>query len=97
MTQLDLLTYPFRAGWKARETSKAAADSINVTLGQQAVLTALRHHGPMTADECAEKMGNDRLYVRPRCSELATKGLVKDTGTTRKNASGKSAVVWVAV
>ena len=37
------------------------------------------------------------LSIRPRFSELNTKGRIKDGGQRRKNESGHKAVVWEIV
>lgn len=47
----------------------------------------------LTADEIAEISGESVLSIRPRVSELKSIGVVADTGTRRKNASGRSATV----
>lgn len=39
----------------------------------------------------------DPSTQRPRRIELLKAGLIKDSGRTRKTASGRAAVVWVAV
>jgi predicted ArsR family transcriptional regulator len=92
------LTYPLSPGWKARDTSAAAADSMvkrSVLLREQ-IYHLLRTRS-MTADECAETLGESVLSVRPRCSELAKSNRIFDTGLRRKNQSGRSAVVWRTV
>jgi hypothetical protein len=37
----------------------------------------------------------DRWSIQPRTSELRRKGLIRDSGKRRQNATGKSAIVWV--
>lgn len=49
---------------------------------------------PMTADECAEKLGVDRLSIRPRISQLFKLGKIEDSGLRRQTISGSDAVVW---
>jgi len=64
--------------------------------GLQAKVYAVLAHGqPMTADEVADVIGESILNVRPRVSELAKKGAVKDSGHRGRNASGHSAAKWV--
>lgn len=99
MNQPDLFsygenTYPYAAGYRNFSTSKAAANSINAKTLQNDVLLVLRRHGPLTADEIANKLGIDKLSIRPRCSELCALGKVEDSGLRRVNSSGKKAVVW---
>jgi len=48
----------------------------------------------LTTDECAERLGETVLSIRPRFTELAAKGEIEDSGIRRKNASGRSATVW---
>lgn len=93
---MDLFTYPHSPGFKARETAHAAAQSIKPKAKrlQGLCLNALAQHGPMTADECADRLQLDKLSIRPRFSELAALRKVTDTGQRRENASGKRAIVW---
>ena len=94
------MTYPNTPGHQNTDTSKAAADAIEASLGhlQRMVLDAIRDAGSdgMTADEVAQKLRLSQLTVRPRATELARRGLVIDGGTRRKNESGRSAIVWEA-
>ena len=98
---LDYARYPNHAGYKEHSTSRDAAIAIEGT-GRAAtlrtmVLDALMDKGCMTPDETAGFLSEDILSIRPRFSELSSKNLIKQTGETRKNKSGKSAKVWVAV
>jgi len=52
---------------------------------------------PMTADEIADRLDLPILYVRPRVSELVTRGELVPSGLSGRNASGKSAKKWLAV
>ena len=89
-------SYPEAAGHKATGTSQAAAQSVNAVALRSLVLTKLAHVGPMTADECAVRLGKSLLSIRPRFSELHAMRLIVDTGDRRRNVSGKSATVWRA-
>jgi predicted ArsR family transcriptional regulator len=95
---LDIMATPYPAtpGFKARETSQAAAGAMRPKAArlQALCLDALKFHGPMTADEAADAMQIDKLSIRPRFSELAARNRIIDTGTRRRNSSGKSAIVW---
>jgi len=42
-------------------------------------------------------MGKSNLSIRPRITELVLQGRIFDTGERRRNASGKSAIVWRVV
>ena len=90
-------SYPVTAGYKIDGTSREAAESIDAAGIRAKVLAALATHGPMTADECAERLRMDRLSIRPRFSELKADGKVRDTDLRRRNASNKNAIVWSAV
>lgn len=96
MTLLDIMErpYPHSAGFKATDTSRAAAETINAACLRAKVLDTLRQHGPLTADEAADRLRIDRLSIRPRLSELKATGRVRDTGERRLNASKKRAIVW---
>ncbi len=96
--QLSFLDYPNWPGFRARDTSKAAADAMAPrapTLRDRVLRWLGFEPAGMTADEIATDMGEGILSVRPRVAELARMGLVRDSGIRRKNKSGKSAIVWV--
>ena len=89
--QLDFTRYPERAGFKATGTSQDAANAIEGS-GQAGRLRAAvlgwyaTHTG--TADDCAAGLGESILSIRPRCSELLTKGLLFRTGERRPSSTG---------
>lgn len=87
--------YPDVPGHRDTDTSRAAADSMreSATTLRGRCLAVLRVE-PLTADEAAAKLGVSILAIRPRCTELARMGLVRDTGRRRMNESGRSAIVW---
>ena len=89
------MTYPYEPGHKGRDTGEAAAEAAAPTAPtlRSLVLTVLAR-GNFTADEIAGGAGHSVLAIRPRVSELARMGEIMDTGTRRKNASGKNAIVW---
>ena len=90
----DLFSYPQSAGWKRRETSRQAAEHVPASILRAKVLAEFERQNYMTADECADSLGIDKLSIRPRVSELSNMGKVMDAGFRRQNASGKSAIVW---
>ena len=97
----DLFTYvsyPVSPGYQDRDTSKAAASDMKPTAAtlRAQCLAVLRsnHVLSLTADEVALWLGLSVLSIRPRISELAMTGKIKDTGNRRKNDSGRSAIVW---
>lgn len=95
----DLFDYPATPGWKARQTSAAAAADAAATAPQLRArcLAVLERSNGLTADEVAGRMGASILSIRPRITELTHLGKVRDTGDRRRNASGKNAIVWAAV
>jgi predicted ArsR family transcriptional regulator len=95
---LDYLKYPHSPGSKRPGTSRDAATAIAPrarTLRDRA-LHAIKHSSGLTADECAAKLGESVLAIRPRITELSKLGHIRETERRRKNASGHSAIVWVA-
>lgn len=93
--------YPDSPGHRNVETSIAAADALAPKLGrlQAMALAEYRAVYPagLTADELAARLELDRYSIQPRTSELRRKGLIRDSGIRRPNATGKQAIVWVAV
>ena len=91
--------YPTVPGARAMDTSKAAADAMKPGADRlrQMVLAAISDAGAsgLTADEAADRCGLSVLAARPRCTELKLLGQIRDAGIRRKNASGRSAAVWV--
>ncbi len=94
-------TYPDAPGHRNVETSIAAADALAPKLGrlQGMALAEYRAVYPagLTADELAARLELDRYSIQPRTSELRRKGLIRDSGLRRPNATGKQAIVWGAV
>jgi len=90
------LTYPNYPGAKVDGPSQDAADNIAehaMTLRDR--VDALFDAGEdLTADECAERLNEDILSVRPRVSELRRKGRIEDAGKRRCNKSGMTATAW---
>jgi hypothetical protein len=87
--------YPNAPGYRQTDTSRAAAQSMKpmrqVLLDK--VLTVLtRFDG--TADEISAILHEDKLSIRPRCTELQALGEIEDSGVRRRNESGRSAIVW---
>lgn len=81
------------------ETSKAAALAIAPRLNalQQRVLAKIKAAGTFgaTDEELQGWLNLNPSTERPRRIELVEKGLVVDSGTTRKTRSGRLAVVWM--
>lgn len=92
--------YPETPGFKEPTTSRDAAEKIKPvakTLRDQA-LEALRVAWPggLTADEIAGKLGRSELSIRPRISELREQRAIEPSTRRGVNASGMTAIVWVA-
>lgn len=90
--------YPASPGYKTGGTSRAAAEAVKpraLTLRER-VLDLLKA-APLTADQCAAKLGKSVLSIRPRLSELVAQEKIYDTGKTSRNDSGVAATVWKAV
>lgn len=97
METLDLFTYPNFPGSKREGTSRAAAEHVapRAKTLRDRVLDLLKADA-LTADECAQRLGETVLSVRPRLSELVKMDLIYDTGLTSKNSSGVRATIWRA-
>ena len=83
-------------GFKERNgTSEQAANAMqgSARILRNRVFATLARE-PLTADECAARLKESILSVRPRLSELARQNMIRRTGERRKNASGLSAAVW---
>lgn len=95
--QHDLFAYPNAPGWKARDTSREAAKKIApaaLTLRDQ-VLASIRARAG-TPEQVAHRLRVPLMNVRPRCSELAAKGLIRDSGLRGEAAGGRQAIIWEA-
>lgn len=89
--------YPYSPGFKKEGTSKMAADSVGVSRSENLrarIVAALKVHGPMTADEAALHLKEDRLAIRPRFTELLKLRRIEETGERHQNVSGKNADVY---
>lgn len=89
--------YPNSPGWKEWDGDTSAAAAVAVAETAESLrdrVLRLLARGPLTADEAAERLGVDRLAIRPRFSELKLLGQVVKTEARRCNVSGKAAVVW---
>ena len=91
--------YPTTPGFKTTGTSQQAAAAF-ASKGENlcaSVLRTLQTRGAMTADECAEAIGESVLNIRPRFSQLRAKGKIEDTGVRRPSSSGSPMNVWRAM
>ena len=78
------------------DTSTAAAEEIapKAVRLRGVVLAFIKGAGGATDEEISTGTGLPPNTSRPRRVELVDMGLVRDSGTRRKTASGRSAVVW---
>lgn len=88
------------------DTAQRAARAVRANSLEAVVLHALRialtgsAYGETpgyTTEELAQHLGMSVVTVSPRMRPLERKGLVRDSGSRRKNDSGHPAIVWVAV
>jgi hypothetical protein len=94
--QLDIFKrYPEAPGYQNRATSFAAAAAIapRADVLRERVYQAILARAS-TADEAAARLGEDRLSVRPRTTELSKQGRIVDSGHRRPTAFGRMAIVW---
>jgi hypothetical protein len=96
--QLDLVDW--LAG-KARTTdpvtSSRAAARVNVKRINGLIIGVLRSRGPMTTEEISKAIRRRLQSVTPRMAPLANKGLVRNTGKTRRGSSNRERIVWEMV
>jgi predicted ArsR family transcriptional regulator len=99
MSRADLFAYPNAPGAQDRGTSRAAGEASTAAapLLRAMALDVLKRSNGLTADQVAGRLGKSILSIRPRITELARLGKVRDTGDRRPNASGRTAIVWAAV
>jgi len=101
MNQPDLLAWtppPQRYRSTDPSTSVEAAESVSPAIrdAQQQVLDWLgKQPNGATDEELLAAMGSRSSHFRTRRSELVDRGLVRDSGQTRKLASGRKGIVWV--
>lgn len=87
--------YPHEPGWKARETSHAAAVAVApMARSLRARVYDCIQERPDTPEGVARRLNLDILAVRPRCTELARLGKIHDSGARGRSRSGKSAIIW---
>jgi DNA-binding MarR family transcriptional regulator len=77
------------------ETSREAAESLDLPALEKVVLDAIKKHGPSTTTEIAEATGLDLVSVSPRPARLCAKGLVRDSGEKRvPPGKTRRSIVW---
>ena len=96
-TQLSFLEPRQETGRSRRAdpvTAKQAARKVAAPRLEQVVLDALRGTDGLTSEEIAARTGLSLVTVSPRLRPLVNKGLVEDSGQTRRNVSGRAAIIW---
>lgn len=93
--QLSIFDYPNSPGWKARETSQAAAEAIapQAKTLRARILDELKK-APGTPEQLAHRLKAPLMNVRPRCSELAKQGLIVDSNARGSAMGGRKAIIW---
>lgn len=96
-TQLSFLDYPEDPGFKARDTSRAAAEGMRQAAKplRERVFDAIKA-SPATPEEVAKRLGVPLMNVRPRTTELSRAHRIEDSGKRRKASGGRQAIVWRA-
>lgn len=89
-------SYPDRPGYRDRETSKEAADSMVPTADSlRALVLGLLAKRWCTVHEAADILELSVPSIQPRFSELLKKDLIEWTGERRRNArSTRNAKEW---
>lgn len=86
-----------RARYTDPDTSHLAAQSVDVTKLEGAVLDALKAAPDgLTSEELSERLGLSLVTVSPRLRPLVNKYKVYSNGDKRRNRSGRSALIWRA-
>ena len=81
-----------------QQTSRDAHDDIKPdarTLRERVHAYIIRQGGA-TDEEMQHALGMGANTQRPRRRELVQRGLVRDSGKTRKTQAGREAIVWVS-
>ncbi|MDO8800074.1 hypothetical protein [Phenylobacterium sp.] len=88
-------SYPAHPGYKARATSKAAAEGMapKAQSLRARVFDALKEKAD-TPEGVAARLGEPVMNCRPRFSELSARDLIHDTGMRREAMGGRQAIVW---
>ena len=91
--------YPYQAGYKARSTSKEAADKINMKYPRLMfeIEDQFKFGNQMTytADEVAEQLKKNLISVRARITELSKQTVLRDSGERRKNKNNRNVIAWI--
>lgn len=93
--------YPMTPGYTNDTTSLEAAQKVEpvVTSMRGKVLAFIRSRGTSgaTPDEIADALNMLVVTARPRTTELARMGFVRDSHLRRRNCNGNNSIVYIAV
>lgn len=98
MTSHSEQTAPHNGTPTSREAAEAIAPQIPRL--EDIVHLMIKQHGDLgltdeEIDQIASHYGNIKKTLRPRRVALAQRGVIVDSGRTRKTSSNRNAVVWV--
>ena len=91
---------PKGTGFRHTDTSTGAAVQVEnrASTLRMAVLSVLKGaSGPLSPDEVADILREDKLSIRPRFTELKDAGKIRDSGLRGKTDLGKSCILWEVV
>lgn len=88
--------YPDAPGYENRDTSFAAAQTVDAGALRSLVMLAHENHrvSGLTDDELDEFRPANCPTLRPRRCELTQKGVLADTGRRRLSRRGRRMIVW---
>ena len=96
--QLDLVDWlAGRARKSDPSTSRKAASRVNVKRLNVMVLNALKACGPMTTEEISMVIRRNLQSVTPRMAPLVERGLIRNSGRTRRGSSNRERILWELV
>lgn len=84
----------FKTSGPSSEAAAAAANKATLTDVHRQIWVEINRRGDATADEVAQQLGLQVLYVRPRVTELFQNGWLEKTGARRPSSTGSSSTVW---
>ena len=78
-----------------QQTSIWALQALRDLTGRQAaVYNFIRHHGPISNLEIAERIGLPINSITPRVFELRAKGLVREAERGVSPITGRTVIMW---
>lgn len=88
-------SYPNAPGYKARDTSRDAAQGVApVARSLRARVYDSLKGLEGSPEDIAGRIGEPLANVRPRFSELATAQRIEDTGKRGPASGGRRAIIW---